>query len=350
MSYPATPIAVLLTCTITYLIFRVVYDLFFHPLRKIPGPKIAAIGSFYEFYYDVIKDGTYIWEIQKMHQKYVYAGGSRRINKDTSAVRGYTFPGATIATIDHDLHRKRRAILNPYFSKRAVAGLEPIINERLDVLCSRVREIAAGGTAIDLTSAFSAFTADVGTKYFYGSHQDYLNTEDFHFDLKVALTALFDFYHLTRFLPVPGTTIKNIPLPILRKINKNLSVVMDVRQMNKANMEKSLQKEKETNTKCKSVIVSALADPAVPAIEKTMDRMLDEGETIIFAGIDTTARSLSVAFFHLLTDKRHIEMMREELNTLPKPTERMWTTADLECLPYLVSRSSSHRFQCFTIY
>lgn len=272
----------------------------------------------------------------------VYAGGSHRINKDTSAVRGYTFPGATIATIDHDLHRKRRAILSPYFSKRAVSGLEPIINERLEVLCSRVRETVAQGTAIDLTSAFSAFTADVVTHHFYGSHQDFLSTKDFHFDLKVALTALFDFYHLTRFLPVPGTTLKNIPLPILRKVNRNLSVVMDVRNTNKENIVKSLQSEKETQTKSKSVIVSALADRTVPAAEKTMDRMLDEGETIIFAGIDTTARSLSVAFYHLLNDQRHIQKMRTELDSLQKPTNEAWTTAELESLPYLVGDIAFH--------
>jgi hypothetical protein len=53
-----------------YMVARCVYDLVFHPLRKFPGPKRAAIGSFYEFYYDVIKDGTYLWEIEKMHQIY----------------------------------------------------------------------------------------------------------------------------------------------------------------------------------------------------------------------------------------------------------------------------------------
>lgn len=28
------------------------------------------MGTFYEFYYDGIKDGTYLWEIEKMHRKY----------------------------------------------------------------------------------------------------------------------------------------------------------------------------------------------------------------------------------------------------------------------------------------
>lgn len=69
LSFPATVGAAFGAFAI-YVVARCIYDLFFHPLRNFPGPKRAAIWSFYEFYYDVIKDGTYLWEIEKMHQKY----------------------------------------------------------------------------------------------------------------------------------------------------------------------------------------------------------------------------------------------------------------------------------------
>jgi hypothetical protein len=35
-----------------------------------PGPKLAALTLWYEFYYDVIKGGKYTWEIGRMHEKY----------------------------------------------------------------------------------------------------------------------------------------------------------------------------------------------------------------------------------------------------------------------------------------
>jgi hypothetical protein len=47
-----------------------VYHLYFHPLSKFPGPKLAAATFLYEFYYDVVKSGMYIWEIERMHEKY----------------------------------------------------------------------------------------------------------------------------------------------------------------------------------------------------------------------------------------------------------------------------------------
>ena len=46
------------------------YRLCFSPLAGFPGPKIAAATSWYEFYFDVIKRGKYIYEIEKMHRQY----------------------------------------------------------------------------------------------------------------------------------------------------------------------------------------------------------------------------------------------------------------------------------------
>lgn len=55
---------------VVYLACTCIYNLYFHPLRKFPGPKIAALGPYYEFYHDVIKDGTFTWRVLDMHLKY----------------------------------------------------------------------------------------------------------------------------------------------------------------------------------------------------------------------------------------------------------------------------------------
>jgi hypothetical protein len=55
---------------VMYIAVKSVYRLYFHPLSKIPGPKLAAITSGYEFYFNVVKGGMFIWEMERLHEIY----------------------------------------------------------------------------------------------------------------------------------------------------------------------------------------------------------------------------------------------------------------------------------------
>ena|SRR5947207_10902477 len=55
---------------LVYLLGGLIYRLYLSPIAKFPGPKLGAATLWYEFYYDVIKSGQYIWEIERMHKKY----------------------------------------------------------------------------------------------------------------------------------------------------------------------------------------------------------------------------------------------------------------------------------------
>ena len=53
----------------SYLIL-VLYRLCFSPLARFPGSKLAAATGWYEFYHDFFRHGNYLFEIEKMHQRY----------------------------------------------------------------------------------------------------------------------------------------------------------------------------------------------------------------------------------------------------------------------------------------
>lgn len=55
---------------LSYLVCNTIYQLYFSPLSKFPGPKIAAVTLGYEIYYDVFKWGKYYLKIRKMHERY----------------------------------------------------------------------------------------------------------------------------------------------------------------------------------------------------------------------------------------------------------------------------------------
>lgn len=53
-----------------YRLFKVVYNLYFHPLAKFPGPKLAAASHLYEFYWSVVQDGQFIWVLERLHKEH----------------------------------------------------------------------------------------------------------------------------------------------------------------------------------------------------------------------------------------------------------------------------------------
>lgn len=63
-------LVVLLVLYTVYGISLAIYRVYFHPLSKYPGPKLAAATLWYEFYFDVVKRGRFAWEIKRMHEVY----------------------------------------------------------------------------------------------------------------------------------------------------------------------------------------------------------------------------------------------------------------------------------------
>ena len=55
---------------ILYYVGVIIYRLYFHPLANFPGSKLAATSLWYEFYYDVILRGKFMWKLQDMHARY----------------------------------------------------------------------------------------------------------------------------------------------------------------------------------------------------------------------------------------------------------------------------------------
>jgi hypothetical protein len=63
-------LTVLVLAIIVYIFSVTVYRLHINPVASFPGPKLAALTFWYEFYYDVLLQGRYSWKIQELHKQY----------------------------------------------------------------------------------------------------------------------------------------------------------------------------------------------------------------------------------------------------------------------------------------
>ncbi len=66
----ASLLLIVLSALFCYGASTAIYRLFFDPLAKFPGPKLAALTRYYEAYYDVVQNGQYTYKIDQLHREY----------------------------------------------------------------------------------------------------------------------------------------------------------------------------------------------------------------------------------------------------------------------------------------
>ena len=128
----------------------------------------------------------------------VYTGPSKRRDKWAWSAKMFGVPLSIIGTVPHDLHRLRRAALNPYFSKQSVARLEPVIQSCVSTLCKRLKETQNSGEPVNLGVAYSALTIDVVTEYSFGKSYGFLGKPDFGPEWPAMLQGIGQLSHLLK--------------------------------------------------------------------------------------------------------------------------------------------------------
>ena len=75
-------------------------------------------------------------------------------------------------TEDHGMHRKRRSIINPFFSVSSVRKLEPVTREHTEKVLNRIEQ-ASG--SIEVSVPFKAYASDTVVQYAFSDCFHFLN-------------------------------------------------------------------------------------------------------------------------------------------------------------------------------
>ena len=133
-------------------------------------------------------------------------------NKYAWSYDAFGAPSSAICTIDHDLHRRRRAPLNSYFSKSNVAGRQEVIQSRINKLRARIDGAATSNSVFNLGAAISAVATDVATEYILGKSSDNLNRPDFNQNFMNILQGSGSIWRATKHIRFLGPMLKALPL------------------------------------------------------------------------------------------------------------------------------------------
>ena len=134
----------------------------------------------------------------------IYAPVGRPRNVYDWSRRGVDAPLSIGATVDHSVHRMRRDAFSSFWSRANISALEPMINDKVDLLCNR---LTAAPGVINLSDAFMALTVDVIGQFAFGKDYAYLRRDDLGGQWRKDLTSMMrntkvlaHFYFLTKVL------------------------------------------------------------------------------------------------------------------------------------------------------
>ncbi|KAK3203875.1 hypothetical protein GRF29_106g902064 [Pseudopithomyces chartarum] len=315
-----------------YYVGTIIYNVFFHPLAKFPGPWWAGASSYAEAYFDIVKGGRYFKKVEAMHARY-----DARREIDTSLARLSGAPTSVISTVEHDHHKVRRMPLLPFFSKQSIAKLEPFIWSRVNLLVAKLRQALHTGETVELIDGYGAITTDVISRYAYGESFDYLGKDS-------DMSFKNDYLHAIN-------VILGLPQWALQFMHPGFTAANDLRRWCTENALKALQATQsgiETPSTKPKTIFETLLGPDMPPEEKTLERMTDESFLIVGAGLETTSRFLTNTTTHLLLNPDCLSKLRAELKVAMPTPDYCPPCSVLENLPYL-SAVVAEGLRCETI-
>ncbi|KAI1322849.1 cytochrome P450 [Xylariaceae sp. FL0255] len=359
------PVAFLL-----YHILTIIYRLYFHPLARFPGPKIAAATSWYEAYHDLKQGGgQFMYKLRELHVIYgpivrispeevhihdsqwtdiLFSGPAQgKRDKYAPAASQAGTPKGVFGTSAHDIHRKRRAALNHLFSKGCATLSENMIYDKCDLAIRQIHNQITRDGWSEVREVFMAFTTDVVTEYISGKSFGLLGNEaktrDWHESIRALAMAIPVARQFTWVIPLSLM----MPLGLIKKLSPKMARVTGMHYDMESEARVAVEEHENDEKGAKynraplerlAVFRTLLLNDALPPSEKQYNRISQEAVTIIAAGADTTASALTTAVYHICKDKEIIlpRLRAEVEHVLPDESTRP-SVVELERLPYLTA-------------
>ncbi|KAL9058180.1 MAG: hypothetical protein Q9162_001904 [Coniocarpon cinnabarinum] len=333
----ATILTTALTIGLAFIAQLAIRRVFLSPLAHIPGPRLAALTHWYEFYYDVVKPGQFVFKIKDLHSIYdeIYpTSNSRKREKDSFQLRNLGLPYATAGAQGHELHRRRREALNPFFSQQSVFALFPLINSKVQQLCAHLDTAIQkpGGQVVNLYDLYYALARDVVFEYSFDKKCNMLASIQEAAVMRRNLTSMLLTVKLRANLPLLFQAIQYLPASVgayftppgakhMANLRKDIGV--EIQQI-------MTEKAQGHRTEKRSILYDLREHDELQKPEELPIRLGQEGTFLVMAATESTAKTLGICHFYLLQNPSIMARLRDELFST-----RVTSLSELSRLPYL---------------
>ncbi|OJJ47342.1 hypothetical protein ASPZODRAFT_16022 [Penicilliopsis zonata CBS 506.65] len=324
----------IISLTLCYFICQTIYNIFFHPLSRFPGPVSHAISRI-PYCYRLIQ-GTLPFDMLDLHRKYgdivriapdelafshpdAWKGIMGHKNGEPELEKAHWFYRVVdeplhIANEDQHTHKGLRRTMAHGFSERSMRDQEPIIRKYVHLLLQRLRENSADGHPVVMSDWYNFTTFDIIGDLAFGESFGCLEGSNYDSWIKGIFEAgrLGTIFQSLSFFPLLKTVLLALvpkSLKESREYHKKKTREKMMRRLNQAEersdlIEGILKKREELNL--------------------GLDKIISNAEILIIGGSETTASLLSGvtylllqnpdAYKKLVAEVRSVFTCQEEIN------------------------------------
>ncbi|KAL5340997.1 cytochrome P450 [Aspergillus crustosus] len=335
----------------SFTLFRlsiIIYNLYFHPLARFPGPRAHAISNFPWYWYYTIQ-GTAYHRLVDWHRQY---GDIVRIRpnelsftnpdawhevmghrargpengKDPQFFNAITVGPPNLATAPRELHSVTRRLLSHGFSEASMRAQEPLIRGYVDLLIQRLSEHSEGGKkALNMSAWYMYTTFDVIGDLAFGEPFDCLQNSEMHPWIQLVI-SMGRFVTILQFLSL-YPWFKAIFLMLLPSTVTDAGVRHN--QLAKEKLARRMEKEERPD----------LINNMIHKHEQfnlSLAHVQTNAEMLITAGSETTSTMLAGTTFYLATHPEHLKKVVQEVRSTFKSPEEI-TLLSVSNLPYMLA-------------
>ncbi|KAI1145605.1 cytochrome P450 monooxygenase-like protein [Nemania diffusa] len=323
MATPAIGAFAVVLIGIVYYAVQAVHLLYFHPLSKYPGPKLAAISDLWWVWALMSERLPFI--VDDLHKKH---GDVIRIGpNDLSFVTAEAFqdihghmtqgksrflktefydnddptPRITGAR-DPEVHARQRKALSHAFSAKSLREQEEIVQGYVDGFVQQLAKLGENGKkALNMAETFNWLTFDVIGDLAFGESFGSVANGRTHFWIKIILDSALNSQLTFIRRRIPFMTLL---LPFLLP----KGAIESLKTHRKLSREKSLKRIQMGDTGRADFFSHMLRKETLSEKE-----MMSQTSTLIIAGSETTATSLTGITWFLLTNPECMKKLQKEV-------------------------------------
>ncbi|KAI0903432.1 cytochrome P450 [Ustulina deusta] len=325
-----TIVILLLLMGLSRWVYTVLYNLYFHPLRDVPGPRIAAISDIPYCWW--LLGGRMPYKLLELHDQYGHAVrtapnevsfSSSQSWADIYGVRpghrtflkgnfydGGSFAGLGTASIiserKPEAHRNMRDYLSNAFSDRAITKQEVTVASLVDRFIHRVGELGSRQKALNMATTLQSLTFDITGSLSLGASFGALEREQPHPWISVSINAMMQGEIIDVLNRFPAL-LKVVPVLLAGKLKK----LTEDTKKNEEFAYKAVQSRMTRKTECEDFLTRILEDRDQSVV--TDRQIAAHASDLVIAGSDTTATVLSALIYYLLLNPSTMSRLTAEI-------------------------------------